>query len=315
MKRLKIFVSLFLSLVLIFSFVITGFAASDYSFFLDTAYVSHALGTVSVVRQSRGGLSCSRVIASDSGDILYFYNLPSGLIAGQSYTVSFKVQRYSGANARLYFYVNNSNEVDISSEEPIYYVTLADIGSPNTSSWTSSSFSFVYSGSSRLHIIMQPTSIAPATNNFTAWFTAFELTRYNPNAELESQNAEIISQNEEQNSLLEEQNSWIEAQNSLVDDQNSKLFDDGETFPVDDVDLSEFNDSFSSSTQDLLSSLNDMMNDSHIVNGVIAFSSIFTWFWRMLNAEHLMWIRYCIYLTISLSVMLMIVKSFSWGEK
>lgn len=228
---------------------------------------------------------------------MYFYNLPSGLVAGQSYTVDFKLQRYSGANARLYFFVNNSDEIDISTESALYECLLSDLGNPSNSIWTSANFSFVYSGMSRLHIIIQPTSLSDTTHNFTAWFSAFELSRYNSNAELESLQ-------DIQNSLLDEQNSILDEQNQLQEDIKNGLFNGSDNFEFSEPDMSAIYDKLDDGNLQLRDNVGQAMNNQHILNGVKAFATLFDLtISEYDNYSETSWINNLIWFSVGLSVL------------
>lgn len=110
-------------------------------------------------------------------------------------------------------------------------------------------YSFTYSG--------QPYMIFEFTmpSHSSCVISDIEVFSYNPNAVVESQNQQIIEQNSE---------------------RDDKLFNESETYSLPDVDLSEQYSMFDEGKHDLLENGGLITQSNRIVNGVKAFSTLFT---------------------------------------
>lgn len=110
-------------------------------------------------------------------------------------------------------------------------------------------YSFTYSGQPYLIF----TFIMPA--NSSCVISNIDVFSYNPNAVVESQNQQIIEQNSE---------------------RDDKLFNESETYSLPEVDLSEQYSMFDEGKNDLLENGGLITQSNRIVNGVKAFSTLFT---------------------------------------
>lgn len=285
------FTALFISLLL-FTTCFSCFAAVDnLNIYLDQQTFQHiGVGTASVVRQSHLSRASSYIVTTtedDNGFVLFSFS-GNNFVAGQSYSVTFRVARMSGSNARFYFFGNKSDYQQSPREIAFYTSTLSSMTTPDQQ-WGLINFSFVADGSDLYEVMIVPTSLSTATNNFNVWFSVFTFSRFNPNAGVESR--------------LDEQNSLQDEQNSLLDEQNSRLFEEASSYIFEEPDLSEQWSRFNSAEAELERNAGDVLTNNKIVMGVKAFAYAFENFIDiMLSAEWTAWVVHLMWLAVTCTV-------------
>lgn len=141
-------------------------------------------------------------------------------------------------------------------------------------------YSFTYGGQPYLIF----TFIMPS--NSSCVISNIDVFTYNPNAVVESQNQQIIEQNSE---------------------RDDKLFNESETYSIPDVDLSEQYSMFDDGKNDLLANGGLITQSNRIVNGVKAFSTLFTSVYSYFSYdENLRVIPLLMYLSVICSLFLLI---------
>ena len=274
MKK-KIVLSFLLSLFIIFSATLPSFAGGFTeveTWSLQSMYVTEHSPSVSYSYNSAGEFTnvTNSSASSIESQVLYQLNNEKW-IAGQTYQIVFDI--YRGSND-IGFAMALSSEPALNKGEQTYITNGTSL------SVDTFSFSFTYTGQPYLCVAL----ILPAAT--TLRFGNFHLNSYNPNAELESQNQQIIEQNSE---------------------LNSKLFDEGETYSLPDIDLSEQYSLFDEHKHDLLENGGLITQQNRIVNGVKAFASMFTSLYSVFSDyEVTQYIPFLMYLSLICSLILLI---------
>ena len=270
MKK-KILLSFLLSAIIIFSATLPAFAGG-YSevdtWSLQSMYVVEHSPYVSYSYNSAGEFTQVSNSSSSAIESQVLYKLNNEKwISGQTYQIVFDIYR---GNSDIGF----SMAPALNSGEQTYITNDTGL------SVDTFSFSFTYTGQPYFCVAL----ILPAST--TLRFGNFHLNAYNPNAELESQNQQIIEQNSE---------------------LNSKLFDEGETYSLPDVDLSEQYSLFDEHKHDLLENGGLITQQNRIVNGVKAFASMFTSLYSVFSEyEVTQYIPFLMYLSLICSLILLI---------
>ena len=271
----KILLSFLLSAIIIFSATLPAFAGG-YSevdtWSLQSMYVVEHSPSVSYSYNSAGEFTTVTNSSASSIESQVLYKLNSEKwIAGQTYQIVFDIYRGSGD---IGFAMALSSSPSLNSGEQTYITNDTGL------TVDTFSFSFTYTGQPYFCVAL----ILPASSSVR--FGNFHLNSYNPNAELESQNQQIIEQNSE---------------------LNSKLFDEGETYSLPDVDLSEQYSLFDEHKKDLLENGGLITQQNRLVNGVKAFAAMFTSLYSVFTEyEVTQYIPFLMYLSLICSLILLI---------
>ena len=295
MIKNKKLLSIFFCLVFVFVFVVSSFAfdfnVNDFmipvsSFYLHDCDSTHiGVGAVSCSRVNRQGIIFSNVTtaqaSSSSSSYLgynFIYDFDSNVVAGQTYQIVFSLSRYSGSNANLSFWLyNDTSDLNnkLSNNQYIYSKQLSDISQPNPNSYSSVRFTFVYNGESHLQISLKPTSISSATNNFNVYFSDFSIAYFDENFGVESR----------------------------LDDIKSGLFDNSESFNIDDVDVDSYLDSYGNQWNDLQNNANSALENRHIISGIKGYSALFSSFLDVMSeTSETAWIVSLLWFSVTISV-------------
>lgn len=318
---IKRFFSICVCVVICFALLSIPCFAVDWSFQL--ADVTRDTTNFNVTKGSYNGLSGTRLTAgTTAGTIAFFYPVANThLLAGQTYTVSFQLSRSSGSNAGFQCYLSDDASLG-NTYKSVFDSQLSSMVSPD-SNWHSVNFSFVYDGSTYLIIFLGATSLGSNNTLFSAWFSEIQLTRYNPNAELESHVDEgfgnlqsNIDENfsvqqsiqDEQNSV---QNSILDEQNSLQEDIRAGLFDDGTSYTITEPEfgsaLTVINDGMEEFQRGAINS-----STPKIQRGLMAFSALFTMIYDVfVSSPSTSWIPACMWIVAGLSVTALILGNLS----
>ena len=211
-------------------------------------------------------------LSTDNVEVVYRLNDSNKWISGYSYKINFQILKTS-KNVGLALCTSTTPDLSNgSSQTYITNDTILKVGDY--------SFTFTYTGQPYLIVIFT----MPGTANIH--FGDFTLYKYNQNAELESQNQQIIEQNSE---------------------LQSQLFEEGETFSMPDIDLSEQYSEFDSQSKDLISDGQSILQSNRIVNGVKSFATIFTAFYSSMQSDEVLQaFPLLMYLTLICSLILLI---------
>lgn len=290
MKKIKSKLLIFItSLIFVFSLSIASFAA-DWSFFISDCTPDSGNTLTVVTHHGSGASAYDKLQSTSNGTYCVYYNFPNNnLIAGQTYYIS--VDGTYGSTTQGYI-AFGFDEATAGSNS---YFREFDINSAfgSSPSFKNLTFSFTYSGQNRLAIY-----IANSGTTFVLSLKQFTLTRYNPNAALESQ---LDEQNSLVNQQIEEQSehfSQIYEQNSEL---QSQLFDDGETYSMPEVDLAEYYSYVNDNN--IIIDASDTLTNNHIMNGLKAFSTYFELFWDGISTDTMLdWIIHLAYLSLTCTI-------------
>ena len=274
MKK-KVILSFLLSTIIIFSATLPAFAGGYTevdTWSLQSMYTVNPTTSVSYSYNSSGEFTTvtNNSASSIESQVLYRLNNEKW-IAGQTYQIVFDIYRGRDDTG---FAMALSTEPALNTGEQTYITNYIDL------TVDTFSFSFTYTGQPYLCVAL----ILPSSSSLR--FGNFHLNAYNPNAELESQNQQIIEQNSE---------------------LNSKLFEEGETYSLPEVDLSEQYSIFDANKDDLLVNGNSILQSNRIVNGVKAFAYLFTSFYEsFLSYDFSAYIPALMYFSVLCSLILLI---------
>lgn len=244
----KFFLIFPLSVILILLTTLPAFAVDNSHFQYVTSINikddTHIIGNpadYNGVTFTRVGGTDTRISNSNTSyKVALTYYSPSYWVAGQTYRLEFifSASTIDGMAICL------STTPSLTEGEQTYIVN------DNTAKVDYSyNYSFVYSGQPYLIF----TFIMPAHSSCV--ISDIEVFSYNPNAVVESQNQQIIEQNS---------------------NRDDKLFNESETYSLPGVDLSEQYSMFDERKNDLLENGGLITQSNRIVNGVKAFSTLFT---------------------------------------
>ena len=241
----KILLSSLFTIILLFSITLPAFAgAYTVADTWSLASMHPVSGNSNVTMTYYSEQHYTKVINNiSSGNMAVSYRLNdvNKWIPGQTYKISFTVLKTS-PNCEIAFWTSDTPDVgENSNSKAIYNYSTLKAGNV--------SFSFTYNGQPYLIVIVGFSGSAQIH------LGDFTLYKYNQNAELESQNQQIIEQNSE---------------------LQSQLFDEGETFSMPDIDLSEQYSEFDQQQRDLITDGQAILQSNRIVNGVKAFATYFT---------------------------------------
>ncbi len=237
----------------------------------DDTYIIGNPSDYNGVTFSKVGGTDTRITNSNTAyKVALTYYSPSYWVAGETYRIEFifSSSNIDGMGIAL------STTPSLNEGEQTY---IADNVAEVNKSYN---YSFVYSGQPYLIFDF----VMPA--NSSCVISDIEVFSYNPNAVVESQNQQIIEQNSE---------------------LNSKLFEEGETYSLPEVDLSEQYSLFDENKNDLLENGGLIIQSNRIVNGVKAFASMFTSLYGVFSEyEVTQYIPLLMYLSLICSLILLI---------
>ena len=271
----KILLSSLFTIILLFSITLPAFAGAY------TVSDTWSLKSMSVVPPSSNVtmnyVSANKYtdvknnISTDNVEVVYRLADTTKWISGQSYKINFQILQTS-FDVGLILCTSTVPSMNDGSQTYITKDTVLKAGNY--------SFTFTYTGQPYFIVSL----IMPGTAHIK--FGDFTLYKYNQNAELESQNQQIIEQNSE---------------------LQSQLFEEGETYSMPEIDLSEQYSEFDSQSKDLITDGQAILQSNRIVNGVKAFATYFTSIYSSFQSDEVLGIfPLLMYLSLICSLILLI---------
>ena len=284
-RKIKVVFSAVLVIVIVMSMAVPSFAVETWKT-VDTFSLGDLpsyVKTSGIVLRVLSDKS-TNIYNGDSTTSLYIpYRLTSSWISGNAYRLQFIIGTITSVESTIFdIYLCNS------CEEVLNGTLLFDSSTSTVEQLQGGiDVNFTYNGEQYL-VFMFAISSGALIN-----FSEVYVNAYNSNAVQESQNQEIIDGQKEQNSRL--------------DEQNSKLFDDGETYSMPSIDLTEQYSLFDENKNDLLENGGLITQSNRIVNGVKAFATMFTAVYSSFTEdETLQFIPMLMYLSVIVSLILLI---------
>ena len=288
LKKSKLIKSVFSAafvVVIVISMAISSFAVETWKT-VDTFSLGNLpnyVKTSGIVLRVLSDKSTNIYNGGSSVSLYIPYRLTASWVSGNAYRLQFFIGTITSVESTIFdIYLCNSYEEAASGN-----LLFSSASSTVEQLQNGIDVNFTYKGEQYLVFIF--TISSGALINFSEVY----INAYNPNAVQESQNQEIIDGQKEQNSKL--------------DEQNSKLFDDGETYPMPSIDLTEQYSLFDENKNDLLENGGLITQSNRIVNGVKAFATMFTAVYSSFTEdETLQFIPMLMYLSVIVSLILLI---------